>query len=164
MHHQGEEVRSPGHRLASTAWQKTRSGVALWIWSVREMPSHINSDPVHISTWKATSDGRSKTLRVKIACGFVIADRRHHKPQPRLIGDNPMKPSKQRKRYFVLEIMQLSTNILHRLSINPEKGREQFVARVLEEKLTDDPEELFYLGSLAERYYHGVLANEDDQE
>jgi hypothetical protein len=39
-----------------------------------------------------------------------------------------MKPSKQRKRYFVLEIMQLSTNILHRLSINPEKGREQFVA------------------------------------
>jgi hypothetical protein len=35
---------------------------------------------------------------------------------------------------------------------------------VYEEKLTDDPEELFFLGGLAERYYHGVLANEDDQE
>jgi hypothetical protein len=75
-----------------------------------------------------------------------------------------MKPSKQRKRYFVFEIMQLSTNILHRLSINQEKARGQFLARVFEAKLTEDPEELFYLGSLAERFYHGVLANEDDQE
>jgi hypothetical protein len=75
-----------------------------------------------------------------------------------------MKPSKERRRYLVLKIMELSVRILHRLSVNPEKGREPFLAHVLEAKLTDDPEELFYVGSFAERYYHGVMANEDDQE
>ena len=75
-----------------------------------------------------------------------------------------MKLSKQRKRYFVLKIMQLAVDFLHRLSINSEKGRAQFLTRVYEAKLTADPEELFYVGGLAERFYHGVLANEDDQE
>jgi hypothetical protein len=75
-----------------------------------------------------------------------------------------MKLSKERKRYFVLEILQLSTRMLHRLSTNQEKAREQFLAQVFEAKLTEDPQELFFLGGLAERYYHGVLANEDDRE
>jgi hypothetical protein len=75
-----------------------------------------------------------------------------------------MKLSKERRRYFVLEIMQLDIRMLHKLSTNQEKARQQFLARVFEAKLTEDPEELFYLGGLAERFYHGVLANEDDRE
>jgi hypothetical protein len=38
------------------------------------------------------------------------------------------------------------------------------VARVFEAKLTDDHAELFYVGGLAERFYHGFIVNEDDQE
>jgi hypothetical protein len=71
--------------------------------------------------------------------------------------------SQERKRYFVLEIAQLSARMLHELTAHQEKGRELFLARVYEAKLTEDPEELFFLGGLAERYYHGVLADEDDR-
>jgi hypothetical protein len=74
-----------------------------------------------------------------------------------------MKLSKQRKKYFVIEIMQLILSTMHHLSASPEKGREQFLRRVYEAKLTEDAEELFYVGGLAERVYHGFLANEDDR-
>jgi hypothetical protein len=48
--------------------------------------------------------------------------------------------------------------------LEPQIGRKRFLALVFEAKLTDDPEELFYVGGLAERYYHGFMVNEDDQE
>jgi hypothetical protein len=60
--------------------------------------------------------------------------------------------------------MELCGRTFHKLSTNQEKGREQFLAWVFEAKLTEDPEELFFLGGLAERFYHGVLADEDDTE
>jgi hypothetical protein len=74
-----------------------------------------------------------------------------------------MKLSKQRKRDFIHKIMGLTFGFLQHLSRSPEKGREQFLRRVYEAKLTEDPEELFYLGGLAERVYHGMLDNEDDR-
>jgi hypothetical protein len=75
-----------------------------------------------------------------------------------------MKLTKERRRDFVLELMDLSARMFHKLSTNREKGRQQFLTWVYEKKLTGDPEELFFLGGLAERYYHGVLADEDDRE
>jgi hypothetical protein len=74
-----------------------------------------------------------------------------------------MKLSKQRKRYFTHKILELTFEFLQHLSTSPEKGREQFLRRVYEAKLTVDPEALFYVGGLTERVYHGVLANEDDR-
>jgi hypothetical protein len=75
-----------------------------------------------------------------------------------------MSLSKERKRHFVGEFAEILGCKTHRLSTNDEKAREQFLTWVYEANLTEDREELFLLGGLAERYYMAVSPNKDPKD
>ena len=73
-----------------------------------------------------------------------------------------MKLTPKRKRQLLVQLIHISERMLVELSRgNPVRARDRFLTRIYEANLTEDKEELFWLGSLAECWFRSVW---DDSE
>jgi hypothetical protein len=65
-----------------------------------------------------------------------------------------MKLSSKRKRQLLAEVIRIYERMMVELSTgNIIRARDKFLTRVYEANLTDDKEELFWLGSLSECFF-----------